>query len=486
MTDLPNGWIATRLQSICELNPGVEKKAIAAEAHVSFVPMSAIEAETGKIDVSEIRTFQAVRKGYTSFRKGDVLFAKITPCMENGKVAIVPDLESEYGFGSSEFHVLRPAGGIDPRFLYHVITNRAFRSHAKHNMTGAVGQKRVPISILAEHEIGLPPTNEQRRIVERIETIFSEINSSEKRLFYVKQLLEIYKQSLLKAAFEGRLTSQWRRVNIDTAENLKMLECQFGKVNEDRPLRELPHGWGVIKISKLVETQANGRPFQQGWSPRCERHPAVKGKWGVLKTTAIQDGLFQPGENKALPNTLKPRPQIEIKRGDILMTCAGPRNRCGVVCIVEENVSKLMLSGKMYRFRPRAEALDSRFLTYFISFSGIQNRINEMKTGISDSGLNLTQSRFSKLPVIVPPLKEQELIVRHLDSRLAAIRTLKMEIDCILCSTEALRESVRKLALAGHLVPQNPDDQSAFDLISSISHESVIESDDLIADGIRI
>ena len=85
--------------------------------------------------------FRGRAEGYTPFRKGDVLFAKITPCMENGKMAVVPNLVSEYGFGSTEFHVLRAADGIDPRFLYHAISNRAFRFHAEHNMTGAVRSK---------------------------------------------------------------------------------------------------------------------------------------------------------------------------------------------------------------------------------------------------------------------------------------------------------------------------------------------------------
>ena len=150
MTDCPPGWANAPLYEICAINPRVDKNSIDTETVVSFVPMPAVEAGTGKIDVSETRSFGVVRKGYTPFRKDDVLFAKITPCMENGKMAIVPDLASEYGFGSTEFHVLRPANGVDPRFIYHAVSNRAFRFHAEHNMTGAVGQKRVPASILEE------------------------------------------------------------------------------------------------------------------------------------------------------------------------------------------------------------------------------------------------------------------------------------------------------------------------------------------------
>ena len=85
-----------------------------------------------------------------------------------------------------------------------------------------------------------------------------------------------------------------------------------------------------------------------------------------------------------------PRPNIEVRVGDLLMTCAGPRSRCGVVCLVERTRSKLMMSGKMYRFRPNVQAMDTRFLAYFIQSRGAQLAIDRMKTGISDSGLNLT------------------------------------------------------------------------------------------------
>ena len=219
MTELPGGWTSARLSEICAINPRVDKAAFDPASVVTFVPMPAVEAGTGKIDVSETRSVQAVRKGYTPFRKDDILFAKITPCMENGKMAVVPDLASNYGFGSTEFHVLRPRDGVDPRFVYHAVSNRAFRLHAEHNMTGAVGQKRVPAAILKEHVIGLPPSNEQRRIVERIEVLFDEIDRGVESLRAAKTAIGLYRQSLLKSAFEGRLTAGWRAANPDKLES---------------------------------------------------------------------------------------------------------------------------------------------------------------------------------------------------------------------------------------------------------------------------
>lgn len=110
-------------------------------------------------------------------------------------------------------------------------------------------------------------------------------------------------------------------------------------------MNELPPSWSTVSIASVLEPNGNGKVFKQGWSPQCEKAPAAELEWGVLKTTAIQKGHFLPEENKSLPKALKPRPHLEVKAGDILMTCAGPRNRCGVACLVSTTRPKLMISG---------------------------------------------------------------------------------------------------------------------------------------------
>lgn len=171
--ELPVGWETAELSEICLINPTIDKSAIADDLAVSFVPMPAVEAESGGIDVSATRKFGEVKKGYTPFREGDVLFAKITPCMENGKMAVVPALHNGLGFGSTEFHVLRAYPGISPRFIYYFVSSRAFRHLAEHNMSGAVGQRRVTTPYLSACKIPVPPTAEQHRIVAKIEEIFA-------------------------------------------------------------------------------------------------------------------------------------------------------------------------------------------------------------------------------------------------------------------------------------------------------------------------
>lgn len=186
--------------------------------------------------------------------------------------------------------------------------------------------------------------------------------------------------------------------------------------------------WERLPIGELLLKQPNRKVLQQGWSPKCLTHPAADGEWGVLKTTAIQPGEFVPSHNKELPTTLEPRPQIEVKAGDLLITCAGPRSRCGVPALVRATPERLMMSGKMYRLRPD-NRVDPRFLELYLLSEEAQTRIDEMKTGISDSGLNLTHGRFVQLEVPVPPLEEQRRIVAILEDYLSHLDTADVLLD---------------------------------------------------------
>jgi len=201
---LPDNWVDVTLIEVARINPTIDKSTYVDDLDVSFVPMPAVEAETGKIDVSQIKRFGEVKKGYTPFLQHDVLFAKITPCMENGKVAVAPELRNDIGFGSTEFHVLRAYEGIVPHYLYYFVSSKAYRYDAEHNMTGAVGQKRVPTSYIEKSNIPIPPTNEQKRIVAKIEELFSELDKGIENLKTAREQLKVYRQAVLKHAFEGQ------------------------------------------------------------------------------------------------------------------------------------------------------------------------------------------------------------------------------------------------------------------------------------------
>lgn len=151
-----------RLEEVCEINPRAPKD-ILDDVAVSFIPMSAV-SEDGHVSFEQARTYGEVKKGYTYFERGDVLVAKITPCFENGKAASTETMQNKLGFGSTEFHVLRPSKDLDPKYVFYLIWSERFRKIGEKGMTGSAGQKRVPADLLRRFEIPLPPLDEQKRI----------------------------------------------------------------------------------------------------------------------------------------------------------------------------------------------------------------------------------------------------------------------------------------------------------------------------------
>ena len=158
------GWGLVQLGSACNINPkkSLDSRLVSG-AEVSFVPMPAV-TEHGEIDATAIKEYDEVKTGFTYFAEKDVLFAKITPCMENGKGAVAKGLHNGVGFGSTEFHVLRPISGkTDPYWIYTLTAFPQFRMDAANNMTGSAGQRRVPASFLENYRVSLPPIDLQNQ-----------------------------------------------------------------------------------------------------------------------------------------------------------------------------------------------------------------------------------------------------------------------------------------------------------------------------------
>ena len=177
-----------KLADICEINPRAEL--LDDNTLVSFVAMPNV-SEDGKINVDTHRTYGEVKKGFTNFKEGDVLFAKITPCMENGKGALATGLENGLGFGSTEFHVLRPDAAIVlGQWLYYLTSWSAFRKDAEKHMTGSAGQKRVPKSFLEKYEVDLPTIDDQNYQVLQLNRIRKIIDARQQQLSAFDDLIK--------------------------------------------------------------------------------------------------------------------------------------------------------------------------------------------------------------------------------------------------------------------------------------------------------
>ncbi len=177
-----------RLGECCILNPRRPNIALCDTDKVSFIPMPAVSEDGYLVDMTD-EEYGKVKKGFTYFENNDVLFAKITPCMENGKGAIVHGLTNGIGMGSTEFHVLRPINGISsPYWLLALTRMPIFRERAAKNMSGTGGQKRVSASYLDHFMVGLPAIEEQRRF----EAIYKQADKSksviQKALVYLNDI----------------------------------------------------------------------------------------------------------------------------------------------------------------------------------------------------------------------------------------------------------------------------------------------------------
>lgn len=214
-----SSWENGILMDFCKINPKkINTKEFDDDMIVSFIPMPCVSDIWGKIVKKELRKLGEVKKGYTNFCEGDVLFAKITPCMENGKSAIVDKLENDIGFGSTEFYVLRcDENKLNNKYLHYFVRQKTFRDEAKGEMTGAVGQQRVPKTFLENYKMKVPTIEEQQEIVNILDNLLAKYNKI-KNLEQQLEKIELLKKAILAKAFRGELGTN--NPDEESAENL--------------------------------------------------------------------------------------------------------------------------------------------------------------------------------------------------------------------------------------------------------------------------
>ena len=188
------GWDFYKLDEIADINPS--KSPRPENGLASFIPMESV-SESAKMLNQQVKPYDEIEKGFTSFKNSDVLVAKITPCFENGKGALVENLENGIGFGSTEFHVLRANGKSISKYLYYLTNSHEFRIRGEMNMQGSAGQKRVTTDYLKSYKVNLPPLAEQKKIAEILSTWDKAIETVEKLVANSQQQKKALMQQLL-------------------------------------------------------------------------------------------------------------------------------------------------------------------------------------------------------------------------------------------------------------------------------------------------
>jgi type I restriction enzyme S subunit len=352
--------------------------------------MNAVDEFLGKIGEMQVRPFAEVRKGYTYFEEGDVLFAKITPCMENGKAAIAKGLIDGIGFGSTEFHVLRPSPEVVAEWVWYFVRREVFRNRAKESFRGGVGQQRVPQDFLESQLLPLPPLEEQRRIVAKVEALMARVQEARRLRAEAEKDAERLMQAALAEVFP----------------------C---------PGAALPQGWRWARLGEVCEIWDNlRRPVKKklrnpGEIPYCGANGVIdyvsgythEGEFVLL---AEDGGFYGPGDRTAY-----------LMRG------------------------RFWANNHVHIVRGKPDLLTNTFLLYWL----IATDLHPYLTGATRP--KLTQSAMRNLLIPLPPLEEQRRIVAYLDQvqqQVTALKHVQTETEAEL---KRLEQAILDRAFGGEL-----------------------------------
>lgn len=386
------------ISEVCTINPPKIVPLSSGEA-ISFIPMDAVSTD-GTVDL--VRTISVGQiKNYSCFQNGDVLFAKITPCMENGKGAVVSNLQNGYGAGSTEFIVLRPnVDLLSAKWLFYYFSQKPLRMWLRNHMTGSAGQKRVPPKFLAQQTIPLPPLSEQQRIVARIEELFSQLDSGVETLRKTKQQLAVYRQAVLKEA--------------------------FGSFLEKRPIRE---------ISSIVTSGS------RGWA----KYYADKGARFIRITDltrdriGLKDDIIQYVD---LPENAEGK-RSRLSVDDVLISITADLGR---IALVPHNIPEAYINQHIAMVRLQ-NPKQGEFMSWYLKSEYGQKDLLKNKCGGGKLGLGLDDIRDTPVPVVDD--KTAYAVVAQIDSRLSVCDSIEQTVDAALQQAEALRQIILKQAFEG-------------------------------------
>ncbi|MNU71199.1 Type-1 restriction enzyme EcoKI specificity protein [compost metagenome] len=472
MSELPKGWATACVNDIADINP---KQLFDDHLAAGFVPMS--HAPTNFRDKLRFddRSWGDIKKAYTNFKDGDVIFAKVTPCFENGKAAFVEGLPNGIGAGSSEFYVLRPCSEeVSAKYLLALVKSRGFMREGAANMTGAVGLRRVPRQFVENYPVLAPPAAEQTRIAQKLDELLAQVDTLKTRIDSIPTLLKRFRQSVLAAAVSGQLTEEWRAsaVTLGSAHKLHQqlkhsheAEGGHARGNASNPTEEahdlspsdLPASWDIAEMRDIC---VPGRPIT----------------YGILKPgPELEEGVPYirvadfPGNKLNPANIKKTSPEIDLQfkrarliAGDLLLSIRGSVGRLIKIpktlegANITQDTARLSIS----------PLVSTTFIYWVLLAESTQRRMKNATRGVAVRGINIGDVRAIQIPL--PPLKEQTEIVRQVEQLFAFADQLEAKVASAKTRIDQLTQSILAKAFRGELVPQDPNDEPASVLLERI------------------
>lgn len=426
-------WVETTLGECCQINP--RNKVNDESLEVTFVTMSDISDNSLLFKSTQVRSFSEVKKGFTHFAENDILFAKITPCMENGKAALANNLRNGLGCGTTELHVIRPLCGVESAFIYNFVHQPIFRTEAEQRFTGSAGQRRVPVDFLYEYPFPLPPLNEQKRIVEKLDAILPKVKNAKARLEKIPLILKKFRQSVLSAACSGRLTEDWRE----------------GK--------DLPE-WEEIRSSDLFSFVTSG---SRGWAKYYSETGSLFLRIGNLDHFTVHLDLRK--KQYVNPPFGSEGLRTRVQKNDILISITAD---VGMIGLVPENFEEAYINQHISLARPKP-TVNAHYLAWYLASAEGQFQFQEMQRGATKVGLGLEDIKNVKVPL--PPLEEQQEIVRQVNKLFALADALEAKYKKAIQRVEKIEQSVLAKAFRGELADPDPNDEPAAELLNRILEE---------------
>lgn len=342
-----------------------------------------------------------------------------------------------------------------------------------------VGIPHVEPEILWNIEIPIPPFSEQDRISNKIEELFTKLDAGIQDFILAKEKLKIYRQSILKNAFEGKLTEEWREIHKKDIESVSIIleklknerKKTFGKKYkkttqiETSELPELPKGWAWTNIESLAEVVPN----------------AIKaGPFGsaLKKAFYVPEGYKIYGQEQVIRNNpyygdyfidedrFKSLKSCKVKPGDVLISLVGT---IGKVLILPEDIEPGIINPRLVKFSLDERIVNNKFIKIYLESTAVRHFFSIASHGGTMDILNLTI--LKNLPISLPPLQEQNVLIDEIEQKFIIIDEIEREIDLNVLRAQKLRQSILKKAFMGQLVPQNPDDEPAKQLLERIKAE---------------
>ena len=498
---LPKGWVECSIGQVTLPVSKIDPKQ-SPNREIDYIDISGIDNARQIIrDVKRYRLKEAPSRARQIVRSGDVLFATVRPYLRN--IASVPK-NYDCQLASTGFSVLRPAKGILPTFLRYKVISQDF-VNALARIQYGVSYPAVKDEQVRDQPLWLPPLGEQHRIVAKIEELFSELDKGIESLEAARAQLKVYRQAVLKHAFEGKLTAQWREENKDKLETAEQLLVRVGrkrKARYDEQLKEwksavktweeggnygrkpprppklkeipsvtrsefealpcLPAGWTYLRLGIVIDTP------RYGTSKKCDYE--YEGT-GVLRIPNIVHGVVDSSDLKGAKFDDAEQRQYGLSSGDILVIRSNGSisivGRCALVSKAEE---RYLYAGYLIRVRSNLVTLQSEYLFSLLSSHLIRTQI-EHKAKSTSGVNNINSGEIQSLVIPYCSLHEQRMVVEYLSKRLSALAVAEAEIDTQLLKADALRQSILKKAFSGELVEQDPNDEPASVLLERIKAE---------------